>query len=100
MLDALRSLDRISGVTPAEVLRRVLQLLRSEKIDATALAQMARLEPPRVRAMVGALIEEVRPEAVSSALLDVLRLSLNPATRYRIPAAAGQLSTAANWGIR
>jgi hypothetical protein len=99
VLDALRSLRRIPGATPAEVLHRILLLIKGGKLDAAALAKMARREPPRVRALVGALLEEAGADAVPPSLLGELRRSLNPATRYRMPEAAAWLKSAASWGI-
>jgi hypothetical protein len=91
VLDALRSLRRIPDATPAEVLHRIL--------DAAALAKLVRREPPRVRALVGALLEEAGAAAVPPSLPMNSVARSTRLTRYRMPEAAAWLKSAADWGI-
>ena len=100
MLDALRVLRRIPGATPGNVLDRLRLLLREGKLDLPTLVKMGRREPPRVRALLGALIEEANLPGEIDGLLAVLRGSLNPLTNFRIPEAADHLRKAAAWNIR
>lgn len=100
VLDALRALRRIPDATPSSVMDRVLSLLKGRELDVPALLTMARGEPPRVRALLGALLEEAGPRVASKASLEELRRTLNPLSSYRIPEAAARLNAAETWGIR
>jgi len=100
VLDALRSLRRIPDATPEVVLVRLLLLLRSKRLDVPALLKMTSGEPPRVRALLGALLEEAGTRIVPPTELEELRGSLNPLTTYRIPEAVGRLKSAAAWNLR
>lgn len=100
VLDALRALRRIPDATPGSVIDRVLALLKGRELDVPALLTMARGEPPRVRALLGTLLEEAGPRVVPKASLNELRGSLNPLTSYQIPEAAARLKAAKTWGIR
>ena len=98
VLDALRALRRIPGTTPATVLDWARLLLRG-KVDLPRLARMARREPPRVRALLGALLEDSGARG-TAAIREELRRSLNPLTTYRIPGVVGHLRSARAWSIR
>lgn len=78
ILDFLRSGGRAGELSPEETIRRVLTLL-SEAGTYERLLAAADTEPPRVRAMFGALGERLqRPEAE----LERLKQSLNPLSRF------------------
>jgi Family of unknown function (DUF6088) len=101
VLDALRNLRRIPDTTPAAVLDRLTELIADRRIDVPKLLEMARREPPRVRALLGALLEHARPsDPTIGHALATLRHSLNPLTTYRLREVAGHLPTAARWHIR
>ncbi|MBX3497564.1 MAG: hypothetical protein KF769_15120 [Parvibaculum sp.] len=78
LLDFLRRGGRTSELSPEETIRRTLMLLR-EHGRYRRLADIAETEPPRVRALLGALGEQLgsHPKAVSR-----LRESLNPLSRF------------------
>jgi hypothetical protein len=78
LLDFLRRGGRTSELSPEETVRRLLSLLRQEK-RFERLLRIADTEPPRVRAMLGALGEELgkTPRALVG-----LRESLNPLSRF------------------
>ena len=103
-LDALRDVTRIPDASPGEVLRRLKALLRSRQLDFARLARFARAEPPRVRALLGALGTDLRAEgaarSVPASVLAALRAGLNPLTAFRLPGADGVLRHAAAWRIK
>jgi hypothetical protein len=111
---AWRSLERLDGAI-LEVLREgamhsELEPKHTAKVLAQGLRDRARLarvlavapaEPPRVRAMLGALIEHDRKllEAMPAGGLESLRATLNPTSRYDFGQLA-ELSTASRWFAR
>jgi len=78
LLDVLRQRGRSSELSPQDTITRTLQLL-AEADRFRRLAKVALTEPPRVRAMLGALGEELgtHPEE-----LLLLRSTLNPLSRF------------------
>ena len=103
-LDALRDVGRIPDAHPAAVLLRLGDLVRRGDLDYVRLARFASSEPPRVRALLGALGEELRMHNVGKRVptkaIDRLRESMNPLTRFMIPEARSALPHAApDWRI-
>lgn len=78
LLDFLRRAGRTSELSPDDTVRRTLVLL-SERGRYQRLVEIADSEPPRVRALLGAIGERLRKEAKK---LDRLRASLNPFSRF------------------
>ena len=78
LLDFLRHGGRFTELTPEGTIQKVLTLL-SEPGRFERLRQAAASEPPRVRAMLGALGEQLggNPKTLAS-----LRSSLNPLSRF------------------
>ena len=78
LLDFLRRGGRTSELTPEDTIRRTLSLL-AEGTRYQRLVDVAGTEPPRVRALLGALGEQLggHPGAVQQ-----LRDSLNPLSRF------------------
>lgn len=104
-LDALREVSRIPDSSPRDVLLRLKTLIRIGHLDFSRLARFARAEPPRVRALLGALGEDIQEEgserlAVPSNELESLRKGLNPLTTYRVQGAGSALKHGARWHIR
>ncbi len=78
ILEILRDRGRWAELSPEETVARMQKLLREEG-RYERLARAAEKEPPRVRAMLGALGETIgAPEAV----LRRLRQSLNPLSKF------------------
>ena len=92
LLDFLRRGGKTSELSPEETIRRTLRLL-SEKGRFDRLLKVADSEPPRVRAMLGALGEEL---GKTSPDLQRLRASLNPFSRFDFGLLAG-LPHARSW---
>ena len=78
ILEMLRERARSSDLSPNETSKRLLRLLANEGRFAR-LADAAMAEPPRVRAMLGALGQELK---MPPRILDRLRKSLNPLSRF------------------
>jgi hypothetical protein len=85
LLDVLRTRGKFSEQSPKELQARLLDYLQQEDCFIRLLA-VADREPPRVRAMLGALGQELQqsPQQLAS-----LRKSLNPLSRFNF----GQLKT-------
>lgn len=78
LLDFLRRGGRASELTSADTIQRALSLL-AEGTRYQRLAAVAGTEPPRVRAILGALGEQLGRPARE---LGRLRVSLNPSSRF------------------
>ena len=97
-LEVLRDVRRIPDTTPARVVARVSDYLR--QLPAAARRRLAvlaaRQAPPRVRALLGALLDTL-PDVGGAAQL---RATLNPLTTYRLGLSAAALPNRAAWNIR
>jgi hypothetical protein len=92
--DALRDLPRIPGADSTSVILRLRQLIKTGQFDLQRLIRYAKNEPPRVRALLGAIADDLgHPEYAQS-----LKASLNPLSTYRL-AGAVPLTGARAWGI-
>lgn len=78
LLELLRDRARYSDLPPAKTIDRLVAMV-SDPARFKLLAQAALSEPPRVRAMLGALGERA---GASAAALRSLRSSLNPITKF------------------
>jgi len=78
LLDFLRRGGRTSELAPKETIRKTLTLF-SEKGRFERLLKIAESEPPRVRAMMGAIGEQLGKKRTA---LAQLRRSLNPFSRF------------------
>jgi hypothetical protein len=92
LLDFLRQGGRASELSPEETVRRTLELL-AEKGRYRRLLKVAVMEPPRVRALLGALGEEM---GTGKRTLQRLRSSLNALSRFDFGLFSG-LPTARSW---
>jgi hypothetical protein len=92
LLDFLRRGGKTSELSPEETIRKTLALI-SEKGRLARLLKVADSEPPRVRALLGAIAEQTRKNAATRARL---RASLNPLSRFDFGLLAG-LSHAKAW---
>jgi Family of unknown function (DUF6088) len=78
LLDFMRRGGKTSELSPEETVRRLVNLFRHAQRYERIL-KVARTEPPRVRAILGAIGEEIGKPARG---LKGLRNSLNPVSRY------------------
>ncbi len=78
LLDFLRSRGKLSELSPAETKQRLLDYFREgDRFDR--LVAVAEAEPPRVRAMLGAIGQEIQK---SPKELNKLREGINPLSRF------------------
>jgi hypothetical protein len=96
VLDALRDLRWIPDTTPENVIARVSDLFRSNRISFERVARFARWEPPRVRAVLGAIGSSI---VADPDILEELKASLNPMTHFSL-GLSNKLATARKWNIR
>lgn len=92
LLDFLRRGGKTSELSPEETIRKTLALI-SEKGRLERLLKVADSEPPRVRALLGAIAEQIGKNAAARARLHA---SLNPLSRFDFGLLAG-LSHARSW---
>ncbi len=92
LLDFLRQRGKASELSPADTVRRTLTLA-SEQVRFERLLNVADSEPPRVRAMLGAIGQQL---GKNPAALLRLRESLNPFSRFDFGMLAG-LKYARQW---
>ena len=84
LLDFLRRAGRTSELSPEQTVQRILGLL-SEKGRFERLLKVADTEPPRVRAMLGAIGQQLGKKRA----MGHLRKSLNPFSRFDFGLLAG-----------
>lgn len=92
LLDFLRRGGRTSELSPKETIERAIALM-SEAGRFERLLKVADSEPPRVRAMLGAIGQQL---GKSRTALNRLRDSLNPLSRFDFGLFAG-LQFARDW---
>jgi hypothetical protein len=92
LLDFLRRAGRTSELPAADTVHRTLKVF-SQKGCFERLLRVASSEPPRVRAMMGAIGEELGKSPIA---LNRLRASLNPLSRFDFGQLAG-LRYAREW---
>jgi hypothetical protein len=92
LLDFLRRAGRTSELSPEQTIQRTLALI-SEKGRLERLLKVADTEPPRVRALLGAISEQLGKQATA---IKRLRSSLNPFSRFDFGLLAG-LEHARRW---
>ncbi len=97
ILDALKFIREIPGITPDAVCIRVKEIIKSMPIERKdILARCCLKYTSYVRALCGAILEELDSSAF---LLDTIRSSLNCITEYRLPISESTLPTKKNWRI-
>jgi hypothetical protein len=96
VLDALRELRWIPDTAPEHVIARIAELFRSKRVSFERVARFARREPPRVRALLGAIGSSI---GANRHLLDGLKGSLKPMTHFSL-GLSDKLAAAREWNIR
>jgi hypothetical protein len=96
ILDALRELHRIPGSSPAKVVSKIRNLFATKEYSFTKIASRALDEPPRVRAVLGAIGSDI---GASRSVLASLKRSLNRSTTFNLGLGNALLS-ARDWRIR
>jgi hypothetical protein len=96
LLDAIKDLNKIPNINYKNAIKRLTEILTKLKdSEVKNLINFALKYPPRVRALLGALLEET-----SNQNLEILQQSLNPITVYKLGLSESELSTLNNWNIK
>ena len=97
LLDCLRFIKEIPGTTPNEACKRIMCIVETlDEQEKVKLTQYALKYAPYVRALLGAILENV---GFSEILTESLRQSLNGVSKYRLPISATVLPNKLNWRI-
>ncbi len=81
ILDSIKDIKHIQDASPDDAVRRLLWIIkRFEKDRVEKLVEYALHYPPRVRAVLGAMLEHARYKRLRS----VLKATLNPQTEYHV----------------
>jgi hypothetical protein len=96
ILDALIDVDKIPDTTPNKIIKKIRDYINTKQVDINDLGHSALCEKPRVRALVGALGEEL---SMKKQLIKKLKDSLNPLTTYSITGLS-VLEYAHRWNIK
>ncbi|MEX2350245.1 MAG: DUF6088 family protein, partial [Flavobacteriaceae bacterium] len=96
LLDAMRYIKKIPDTTVASAAKRLLAILEklTEK-DKSTMVRLAMKYPPATRALLGALLDQLKNESLTEPLFN----SLNPITTYKLRGIDKTLSTTAKWNI-
>lgn len=98
LLDAFKDIKKIPDCSVSQAIKRlkaILQKLSDKQINL--MIKYAQVYPPRVRALVGAVLET---NGFSGKALDILKFSLNPLSSIKIGIQETDLPTKNNWYIK
>ncbi len=95
-LDAMRNLSQIPDAAPVEIIKRLVELCRIERLSFDRLSAAGLSDSPRVRALLG-LIGTLLGEKKST--LEKLHRSLNPTTAFKLGLSTA-FPVAKSWQIR
>lgn len=97
LLDAFKDIKRIPDCSVAQAVRRLSAILKELSDKQTeSLIKYALLYPPRVRALVGAILEHNGSQAKG---IEKLKESLNPLTKIKLGLKETELPTKSTWFI-
>lgn len=96
ILDAIRYIKKIPDTNIESSCKRFLAIIKklNEK-ETNTMVRLALKYPPATRALLGALLEQIRQGKAAEPLFK----SLNPITKYKLTGAAKALSTTEKWNI-
>jgi Family of unknown function (DUF6088) len=96
ILDSIRYIKKIPDATMEASCKRLLSILKSlSKKDKGTIVRLALKYPPVTKALLGALLEELK----ESSLIEPLYKAINPITKYKLKGAGNWLRTAGKWNI-
>lgn len=98
LLDAFRAADRLPGIGPEEVCKRLIQMIRKlTPAERDRLAKLAAFYPPSTRALAGAMLEQY---ALDSKNAERLFRSLNPLSTYKTGVNDQLLPNKTKWKLK
>lgn len=96
VLDALKDIKNIPGATPTEVIPKLKRRIEKwSKEDAKLSIRLVRSYPPSVRALLGAILEDLYGPVVAKPIQSML----NPGSLYQIGVDEKRLPTKSLWSI-
>ncbi len=97
ILDSIRYIKKIPDTAIENSCNRFKSIIKGlpEK-DKKTMVRLALKYPPATRALLGAILDEIGNEELSTPLLN----SLNPITKYKLTGADKVLSTTRKWNIQ
>mgnify|MGYP006434747099 CR=1 FL=1 len=97
LLDAFKDIKKIPDCSVAQGVNRLSAIVKELNEKQTAsLLKYALVYPPRVRALVGAVLENIGSKAEN---IEKLKESLNPLTTIKLGVKESELPTKSNWHI-
>lgn len=98
ILDAIKDIKLIADTTAGKAVKILMPKIKAlAKKDIENLLKYALQYPPRTRALLGAIIENIFGNEFN---LEPLKKSLNPTTVYKISIKAADLPAIKNWNIK
>jgi predicted transcriptional regulator of viral defense system len=98
LLDAFKDIKKIPDTSIAHSVKRLSAILKElDKKQKEALITYAKFYPSRVRALVGAILQNI---GYNSQTLDNLKHGLNPLSTIKIRIKESELPTKNNWYIK
>lgn len=98
LLDAFKDIKQIPDASISQSVKRLSAILKGlDKKQIETLIKYALLYPSRVRALVGAILQNID---YKSKALDRLKQSLNPLTSIKLAIKESELPTKNNWYIK
>lgn len=96
LLDAMRYIKKIPDTTIEVSCNRLLIIMKEmSNKDKVAMVRLSMKYPPSTRALLGAILEELKHKDRAAQIFG----SLNPISKYKLPGAAKVLSFAEKWNI-
>jgi hypothetical protein len=97
LLDAIRYIKKIPDGNIESSCKRLLAVLKNLTVkDMSTLVRLALKYPPAAKALLGALLDELKQD---KQLFESLQNSLNPISKYKVSGVNKVLSTAGKWNI-
>ena len=96
ILDAIRYIKKIPDASIEASCKRLLAILKKLSVkEKNTIVRLALKYPPATKALLGALLDELKKESVTESLSK----TMNPITKYKLKGASAVLSTAKKWNI-
>lgn len=97
ILDSIRYIKKIPDTTIVKSAKRLKSIISDlPEEEKQTMVRLAKKYPPSTRALLGAILEDLR----DTQFTEKLRSSLNPITTYNLPGVSEALPTAENWNIQ
>ena len=97
-LDVLKDILKIPDSSPVEIVKIMrTKILALTEIELKEIIKLALKYPPRVRALLGAILEDIFGQKFD---IIALKKSLNPASTYKLSLKKEDLGNIQNWNIK